>query len=322
MDNELTLDRNLALEAVRVTEAAAMACRKWVGMGDEIAADGAAVEAMRRAFDILAIDGTVVIGEGERDKAPMLYIGEKVGSGEGPQVDIALDPLEGTTICATAGPNSLAVMAMAEHGGFLHAPDVYMDKIAVGGGLPEGVVDLDNSIEQNIQNLAKAKGKQVSDIIVIILDRDRHQDMIAQTRAAGAKVKLIGDGDVAAVIETSRGETADLYMGIGGAPEGVLAAAALRCIGGQMQGRLLFETNEKVDEGQRARAKRMGIEDFDKKYSLEELASGEVMFSATGVTDGSMLEGIRKHSNHYTTESIIMRSKTGTVRKVKTEHYF
>lgn len=322
MNNELTLDRNLALEAVRVTEAAAMACRDWIGRGDEKAADAAAVEAMRRAFDILQIEGTVVIGEGERDKAPMLYIGEKVGAGEGTKVDIALDPLEGTTICATGGPNSLAVMAMAEHGGFLNAPDVYMDKIAVGGGLPANVVDLDASPAENIRNLAKAKGKDVSDIITIILDRDRHEEMIAKVREAGAKVKLIGDGDVAAVIETSRGETADLYMGIGGAPEGVLAAAALRCIGGQFQGRLQFETNEKVDEGQKARATRMGITDFNKKYELDELASGEVMFSATGVTDGSMLEGVRKYRNHYTTESIIMRSKTGTVRIVKTEHYF
>jgi fructose-1,6-bisphosphatase II / sedoheptulose-1,7-bisphosphatase len=322
MNNELTLDRNLALEAVRVTEAAAMACRDWVGKGNEKAADAAAVEAMRRALNILSIQGTVVIGEGERDKAPMLYIGEKVGAGDGPEVDIALDPLEGTTICATSGPNSLAVMAMAEKGGFLHAPDVYMSKIAVGGGLPDGVVDLDASPAENIRNLAKAKGKDASDIIAIILDRTRHEELIAKTREAGAKVKLIGDGDVAGVIETSRGETADIYMGIGGAPEGVLAAAALRSIGGQMQGRLLFDTNEKVEEGQKARAKRMGIADLNKKYSLHELAKGDVMFSATGVTDGSMLQGVRKYKNHFTTESIIMRSKTGTVRIVKTEHYF
>lgn len=319
--SDLTLDRNMALEAVRVTEAAALAASKWTGLGDEKAADAAAVEAMRRALNVMDIEGTVVIGEGERDKAPMLYIGEKVGSGEGTQVDIALDPLEGTTICATAGPSSLAVMAFASKGGFLHAPDVYMDKIAVGGGLPEGVVDLDNSVAENLASLAKAKGCKVSDLRVIILDRERHQDIINQTREAGARVKLIGDGDVAAVIDTARGNEADMYIGLGGAPEGVLAAAALRCIGGQMQGRLIFDTNEKVGEEQKERAKRMGIEDLDKKYNLMELASGDVMFAATGVTDGAMLEGVRKFENYVTTESIIMRSKTGTVRTVKAEHY-
>ncbi|PIR33413.1 MAG: fructose-bisphosphatase class II [Alphaproteobacteria bacterium CG11_big_fil_rev_8_21_14_0_20_44_7] len=313
--NQLTLDRNLALEAVRVTEAAALACVKWIGRGDEKAADAAAVEAMRRALNILNIEGTVVIGEGERDKAPMLYIGEKVGSGEGPEVDIALDPLEGTTICATGGPSALAVIAIAPKGGFLHAPDVYMSKIAVGGGLPDNIVDLDASPAENLKNLASAKKCDVSDLMAIILERDRHAELIAKTREAGAKVKLIGDGDVAGVIETARGHSADIYMGIGGAPEGVLAAAALRSIGGQMQGRLLFD-----EDGQRERARRMGIDDLNKKYILEELAAGDVMFAATGVTDGGMLEGVRKENGYLTTQSIIMRSKTGTVRIIKAEH--
>ena len=260
-------------------KAAALGCFKWIGQGDEKAADQAAVNAMRQALNTLSIDGTVVIGEGERDKAPMLYIGEKVGSGQGPEIDIALDPLEGTTICATGGPNSLAVMAMAEKNGFLHAPDVYMDKIAVGSGLPEGVVDLDETPEKNLKNLAKARKCEVSDLMVCILQRERHEEIIAKVREAGAKIKLIGDGDVAGVIATTNPDHTgvDLYMGIGGAPEGVLAAAALRCIGGQMQGRLLFDDNE-----QRERAKRMGVSDLSKKYKLEEMASGNVMFAATG----------------------------------------
>jgi len=311
----LTMDRNFALEAVRVTEAAALACSSWIGMGREKDADQAAVNAMREALNGLTIDGTVVIGEGERDKAPMLYIGEKVGTGEGPAIDIALDPLEGTTICATGGPNSLAVMAMAEKGGFLHAPDVYMDKIAVGGGLPEGVIDLDASPAENLKNLAKAKGCDVSDLMVVILERDRHAEMIAKTREAGARIQLIADGDVAGVIACSRSGTGvDMYMGIGGAPEGVLAAAALRCIGGQFQGRLLFNNDE-----QRERARRMGVVDLDKKYALNELAKGDVMFSATGVTDGSMLKGVKRGEGWATTHSIIMRSKTGTVRLVEAE---
>lgn len=314
----LTMDRNFALEAVRVTEAAALACSSWIGMGKEDDADQAAVNAMREALNGLTIDGTVVIGEGERDKAPMLYIGEKVGTGEGPAIDIALDPLEGTTICATGGPNSLAVMAMAEKGGFLHAPDVYMDKIAVGGGLPDGVVDLDASPAENLKNLAKAKGCAVSDLMVVILDRDRHAEMIAKTREAGARIQLIRDGDVAGVIACSRSGTGiDMYMGIGGAPEGVLAAAALRCIGGQFQGRLLFNNDE-----QRERARRMGVVDLDKKYTLGELAKGDVMFAATGVTDGSMLKGVKRGEGWATTHSIIMRSKTGTVRLVEAEHNF
>ena len=315
----LTMDRNFALEAVRVTEAAALACESWVGRGDEKAADQAAVNAMREALNSLDIDGTVVIGEGERDKAPMLYIGEKVGTGEGPAIDIALDPLEGTTICATAGPNSLAVLAMAEHGGFLHAPDVYMDKIAVGGGLPEGIVDLDAPIHENLANLAKAKSCAISDLMVMILERSRHEELIAKTREAGARVQLIGDGDVAVVIATTTPTTGvDLYVGSGGAPEGVLAAAALRCIGGQFQGRLLFS-----DDEQRERATRMGVADLNKKYEMHELASGDVMFAATGVTDGSMLRGVKRlGSGSATTHSIIMRSKTGTVRTIEATHNF
>ena len=312
------MDRHFALEAVRVTEAAALACSHWIGRGKEKDADQAAVNAMRQALNTLQIDGTVVIGEGERDKAPMLYIGEKVGTGEGPAIDIALDPLEGTTICATGGPNSLAVLAMAERGGFLHAPDVYMDKIAVGGGLPDNVVDLDASPKQNLASLAKAKGCEVSDLMVVILDRSRHEELIAKTREAGARIQLIKDGDVAGVIATSRAGTGvDMYCGIGGAPEGVLAAAALRCIGGQFQGRLIFN-----DEDEKARATRMGVTDLTKKYTLHELASGDVMFAATGVTDGSMLQGVKRTQGAATTHSIIMRSKTGTVRLVHAEHNF
>lgn len=313
-------DRNFSLEAVRVTEAAALACARLMGRGDEKAADRAAVNAMREALNGLSIDGTVVIGEGERDKAPMLYIGEKVGTnhGDAPQVDIALDPLEGTTICAKGGVNAMAVMAMAEKGGFLHAPDVYMNKIAVGAGLPDGVVDLDETPEKNLKNLAKAKKCDVSDLVVVILERDRHTDLIAKVRKAGARIQLIADGDVAGVIATARPDTGvDMYMGIGGAPEGVLAAAALRCIGGQMQGRLLFKAAE-----EKARAKRMGIDDLNRKYGLHDLARGDVMFSATGVTDGSMLRGVRRFPGGASTHSIVMRSKTGTVRVVQADHNF
>ena len=312
-------DRNFALEAVRVTEAAALAAARWMGRGDEKKADQAAVNAMREALNGLSIDGTVVIGEGERDKAPMLYIGEKVGSPNGgPQIDIALDPLEGTTICAKGGVNALAVVAMAEKGGFLHAPDVYMNKIAVGGGLPDGVVDLDNSPEKNLKNLARARRCDVSDLVVVILERDRHKELIAKTREAGARIQLIADGDVAAVIATARpGTGVDMYVGIGGAPEGVLAAAALRSIGGQMQGRLLFSKEE-----EKARARRMGITDLNRKYGLEDLAKGDVMFAATGVTDGSMLQGVRRFPGGAITHSIVMRSKTGTVRVVEATHNF
>jgi fructose-1,6-bisphosphatase II / sedoheptulose-1,7-bisphosphatase len=312
-----TMDRNLALEAVRVTEAAALAASRLMGRGDEKAADQAAVDAMRTALNNLEIDGTVVIGEGERDEAPMLYIGEKVGRG-GTKIDIALDPLEGTTITAKGGANALAVVALASEGGFLNAPDVYMDKIAVGGGLPAGVVDLDNSVEENLKNLAEAKGVEVADVVACILDRPRHADLIAQVRDAGARIMLISDGDVSGVIATSQPTSGvDIYMGSGGAPEGVLAAAALRCIGGQIQGRLLFRNDD-----EKARAKRWGITDLDRKYDLMGLAGGDVMFAATGVTNGAMLQGVRRYSGGATTHSIIMRSKTGTVRTVEATHDF
>ena len=311
------MDRNLALEAVRVTEAAALAASRLMGRGDEKAADQAAVDAMRRALNDLTIDGTVVIGEGERDEAPMLYIGERVGAG-GPKIDIALDPLEGTTITAKGGSNALAVIAMAEEGGFLHAPDVYMDKIAVGGGLPDGVVDLDRGPADNLAGLADAKGVAVADLVVCILDRPRHEDLIGAVRDAGSRIQLIQDGDVSGVIATSRPESGiDIYMGSGGAPEGVLAAAALRCIGGQFQGRLLFRNDD-----ERARAERIGIEDLNRKYDLLELASGDVMFAATGVTSGTMLRGVRRFAGGGYTHSMIMRSKSGTVRTVEAWHNF
>ena len=311
------MDRNLALEAVRVTEAAALAASRLMGRGDEKAADQAAVDAMRRALNDLTIDGTVVIGEGERDEAPMLYIGERVGAG-GPKIDIALDPLEGTTITAKGGSNALAVIAMAEEGGFLHAPDVYMDKIAVGADLPEGVVDLDCSPADNLAALAGAKGVAVADLVVCILDRPRHEDLIGAVRDAGSRIQLIQDGDVSGVIATSRPDSGiDIYMGSGGAPEGVLAAAALRCIGGQFQGRLLFRNDD-----ERARAQRIGIEDLNRKYDLLELASGDVMFAATGVTSGTMLRGVRRFAGGGYTHSMIMRSKSGTVRTVEAWHNF
>ncbi|MCW2236817.1 class II fructose-bisphosphatase [Azospirillum canadense] len=312
------MDRNLALEAVRVTEAAALSASLLMGRGDEKLADQAAVDAMRQALNTLYIDGTVVIGEGERDEAPMLYIGEKVGAGigTGPKVDIALDPLEGTTICATGGPNSLAVIAMADEGGFLNAPDVYMDKIAVGAGLPEGIVDLDETPANNLKALAKAKGTEVQELLVCILNRPRHAELIARVREAGARIMLINDGDVSGVIATSQAGTGvDMYVGSGGAPEGVLAAAALRCIGGQFQGRLLFRNDD-----EKARAARWGVKDLNKKYSLHELASGNVMFAATGVTDGAMLRGVRRFAGGATTHSVIMRSKSGTVRYIEAHH--
>ena len=310
-------DRNLALEAVRVTERAAIASSTWMGRGDERSADQAAVDAMRQALNVLGIDGTVVIGEGERDEAPMLYIGERVGSGNGPRVDIALDPLEGTTITATGGPNAIACLAIASEGGFLNAPDTYMDKIAVGGGLPEDVVHIEASPAENLKNLAKAKDIDVSDLVVLILDRPRHQELIAAVRQAGARIRLIRDGDVAGVIATARPDSGiDIYMGIGGAPEGVLAAAALRSIGGQMQGKLHFRNDD-----ERMRAQRMGITDLDRVYDLHDLAAGDVMFAATGVTDGTMLRGVRRFEGGVITHSIMMRSKTGTVRLIETEHY-
>ncbi|MFN8925029.1 MAG: class II fructose-bisphosphatase [Rhodospirillales bacterium] len=313
---ELTLDRNLALETVRVTEAAALSASLLMGRGDEKAADQAAVDAMRTALNGLNIEGTVVIGEGERDEAPMLYIGETVGAGGGPKVDIALDPLEGTTITAKGGPNSLAVIAMAEEGGFLNAPDVYMDKIAVGGGLPDGVVDIDAAPAENLKNLARAKGAEISELVVCILDRPRHAELIRAVREAGARIMLISDGDVSGVIATSQADAGvDIYMGQGGAPEGVLAAAALRCIGGQMQGRLVFRNDE-----ERARAARWGITDLNRKYSLEEMAKGNVMFAATGVTTGTMLRGVRRFPGGAVTHSVVMRSKSGTVRYVEAHH--
>jgi len=312
------MDRNLALEAVRVTEAAALSASRLMGRGDEKAADQAAVDAMRQALNSLSIDGTVVIGEGERDEAPMLFIGEKVGTGQGPKIDIALDPLEGTTITAKGGANALAVLAMADDGGFLNAPDVYMDKIAVGGGLPDGVVDLDQTPAENLKNLARAKKAEIADLVVCILDRPRHAELIAKVREAGARIMLIGDGDVSGVIATSEPETGiDIYMGSGGAPEGVLAAAALRCIGGQMQGRLLFRNDD-----ERGRAQRLGITDLNRKYELLDMAHGDVMFAATGVTNGSMLKGVRRFPGGAFTHSVVMRSKTGTVRRVEADHDF
>ena len=309
------LDRAFALEAVRVTEAAAMAAAGQIGRGDEHAADQAAVEAMRAAFNILPIDGTVVIGEGERDEAPMLFIGEKVGSG-GIAVDIALDPLEGTTLTAKALPNALAVMAMAEPGTLLNAPDTYMDKIAIGGGYPDGTIDLDADPAENILSLARAKGVAPGAITACVLDRPRHAGLIEKIRGAGAAVRLITDGDVAGVIATSDPATGiDIYLGQGGAPEGVLAAAALRCVGGQIQARLLFKKEE-----ERVRASRLGITDFNRKYSLMDLAAGDVVFSATGVTDGSMLKGVHRQGNFLTTESVVMRSATSTVRWIRARH--
>lgn len=311
------MDRNLALEVVRVTEAAALSSARLMGRGDERAADQAAVDAMRQAFNGLAIAGTVVIGEGERDEAPMLYIGEKVGTGEGPQVDIALDPLEGTTICANGGPNALSVIAIAERGKFLHCPDTYMEKIAVGPA-GRGVVDLDKSPTENLKALAEAKGQRVEDLTVIILYRSRHESLIQEVRQAGARIRLISDGDVSAAIATTKPETGiDILMGIGGAPEGVLAAAALRSVDGDMQGRLKPRNQQEVE-----RAQAMGIKDINKKYSIEELAGGNVMFAATGVTDGDYLRGVHFFSGGATTQSVVMRSRTRTVRVIDATHYF
>ncbi|WP_305097411.1 class II fructose-bisphosphatase [Croceibacterium aestuarii] len=313
------LDRVLVLEMVRVTEAAAVAASRLVGRGDEKAADAAAVEAMRKAFDELDIDGTVVIGEGERDEAPMLFIGEKVGGAPdtGPKIDIALDPLEGTTITAKAGPNALAVLAAAEKGCLLNAPDVYMDKLAVGPGYPEGVIDLAKSPTENVTAVAAAKGVAPNEVIVCVLDRPRHAELIAELRDIGCGIVLIGDGDVAGVIATTDPDTTvDMYMGSGGAPEGVLAAAALRCVGGQFNGRLLFRNDD-----ERARARKWGIDDLDRIYQLEDLAKGDCIFAATGVTDGSLLEGVKHlRGGLMTTESVVMRASSGTVRWIKGEH--
>ena len=308
-----TLDRSLVLDAVRVTEAAAIASWTMLGRGDEMAADQAAVDAMRNALNELNIDGEIVIGEGERDEAPMLYIGEKVGTGKGPKIDIALDPLEGTTLAAKSQPNALTVMAWAPKGTLLNAPDTYMDKIACGPGLPAGVVDLDRSPAENIAALAEAKGLAASEITVCVLDRPRHAEIIASVRAAGARVHLITDGDVAGVINTTDPLTGiDLYLGSGGAPEGVLACAALKCVGGQFQGRLLFRN---ADE--RARATRWGVTDLDKKYDLHEIVRDEAIFAATGVTRGGLLDGVVFRDGCVHTHTLVMNSSTGTVREVR-----
>jgi fructose-1,6-bisphosphatase II / sedoheptulose-1,7-bisphosphatase len=309
------LDRVLVLEVARVTEAAAIAAARFRGRGDEKAADGAAVDAMRKELAKVHIKGRVVIGEGEMDESPMLYIGEEVGLGDGPEVDIAVDPLEGTTICAKAMPNSLAVLAIAERGGLLNAPDMYMNKIAIGPGYPEGTIDLDAPPGETLAKMAKARGVSISEITACILDRPRHAELIAAVRKAGAGVQLIPDGDIAGVIwTTDPKETGiDIYFGIGGAPEGVLAAAALRCIGGQMQGRL-----HPLKKEEETRAAAMGVTDIRRKYSMNELASGDVIFSATGVTDGSLLDGVHFRGEFAETETVVLRSKTGTVRRIKT----
>jgi fructose-1,6-bisphosphatase II / sedoheptulose-1,7-bisphosphatase len=316
-EKQSVLDRVLSLELARVTERAAVAAARLRGRGDEMAADQAAVDAMRTELNKLGINGTIVIGEGERDEAPMLYIGEKVGTGVGSELDIALDPLEGTTICAKNLPNSLAVIAIAEKGNLLYAPDVYMDKIAIGPGYPDGIIHLDATPAENIHALAKAKNVDVSQINVCIMDRPRHEKLIDAVRATGAAIRLIGDGDVAGVIHTTAPEETgiDIYIGIGGAPEGVLAAAALRCTGGQMQGRLILDTTEKVE-----RARRMGIEDPKRLYDMHDMAKGDVVFSATGVTDGNMLAGVKFMRGYIETHTIVMRAHSLTIREIKAKH--
>ena len=316
MAEKTTMDRNLTIEAVRVTEAAAIAAAEVMGRGDEKLADQAAVDAMRTALNRLQIAGTVVIGEGERDEAPMLFIGEEVGTGDGPKIDIALDPLEGTTITAKGMPNGLAVLALSDAGGLLNAPDVYMDKIAAGPDVPTDAIDLDNTAAENINNVAEAVGKDPNDVVACILDRPRHAEMISAVREAGARIVLIGDGDVAGVMATAMPETnIDIYMGTGGAPEGVLAAAALRCIGGNIQGRLLFRNDD-----ERGRAAKVGVEDLNRKYAITDLAEGDVIFAATGVTDGNMLRGVRRTGSMIFTESVAMRARTGTVRWIRMQH--
>ena len=311
----MSLDRNLALELVRATEAAALACSGLMGRGDEMAADQAAVDAMREALNRIEMDSVVVIGEGERDQAPMLYIGEKVGTGNGEKLEIALDPLEGTTICATGGPNALSVIAAAEEGGFLHAPDTYMDKIAVGS-VGRGSIDIDKSPTENLRAVADAKRVPVEELTVVILDRPRHENLIEEVRSVGARIKLIKDGDVSAAIATcSREHRVDLLMGIGGAPEGVIAAAALRCRGGDMQGRLELRNADEVE-----RAKAMGVTDIHAKLTLKDLASGNVMFAGTGVTSGDFLHGVRFRPEGAVTHSVVMRSETMTTRWIEAEH--
>jgi fructose-1,6-bisphosphatase II len=311
------MDRNLALEFVRVTEAAALSCGRWIGRGNEEAADRAAVESMRKAFDSIKFDGQIVIGEGERDEAPMLFIGERVGSGEGPKIDIACDPLEGTSITATGRSEAIAVIAAAEQGGFLHAPDTYMEKLAVG---PEakGVIDIRRGATWNLQEVARKLEKEVGDLMVVILDRPRHKDLIAEVRAAGARIRLIGDGDVSAAVAAAQVHSGvDILMGIGGSPEGVIAAAALRCLGGDMQGILKFRNDQ-----ERARARTMGVTDENRVYQLEDLARGKVMFIATGVTNGALLQGVRYTGVGAHTHSIVMRSESGTIREIKSSHHF
>jgi fructose-1,6-bisphosphatase II / sedoheptulose-1,7-bisphosphatase len=311
------VERVLAMELVRVTERAAVSCARLRGRGDEKAADKAAVDAMRRELNRLPIDGTVVIGEGERDEAPMLFIGERLGTKKGPKVDIAVDPLEGTTLCAKDMPGAIAVMAMAQSGTLLNAPDVYMHKIAIGPGFRKGTIDLDATPEENVYAVAREKGVKPSEITVMIMDRERHADLVDRVRATGAAIRLITDGDVAGVIATTQSARSgvDLYMGIGGAPEGVLAAGALRCVGGQMQARLILDTEAKVE-----RALKMGVKDPVKKYDMTELASGDVVVAATGVTDGPLLSGVRFHGDIIETETLIYHSVTGTVRRIFGEH--
>jgi len=313
----MAMDRNLALELVRAPEAAALECARLMGRGDETAADQAAVDAMRTALNRIDMDATIVIGEGERDEAPMLYIGEKVGTGSGPKVEIALDPLEGTTLCATGGQNALSVIAAAEEGGFLHAPDTYMEKIAVGPAA-RGAIDIDLSPTKNLKNISKAMGVPVQDLTVVILDRPRHEKLIDEVRKSGARIKLIKDGDVSAAIATcSRSHQVDVLMGIGGAPEGVIAAAALRCQGGDLQGRL-----KPRNQGEADRARAMGIKDVDAKLTLVELASGDVLFAGTGVTEGDFLRGVRFRAEGALTHSVVMRSHSMTTRWIEAEHNF
>lgn len=313
------MDRNLAMEFVRITESAALACSTLMGRGDEKAADKAAVDAMRKAFDQVRIDGTVVIGEGERDEAPMLFIGEKVGMkrDDSPQIDIALDPLEGTTICANGGVGAISVIAAAQKGNFLHAPDTYMDKIACGPAA-KGCIDIDLSATENMKRVAKALNKPVQDLTVVILDRPRHTDLIAEVRASGARIQLIGDGDVSAAVAAGWPDSGiDMLIGIGGAPEGVISAAAMQCLGGDFQGRLKFRNEDEI-----ARAKKMGITDINRKYTIEDLASGSVLFCATGITDGPLLKGVKiLPGRQAKTYSVVMRSQTGTIRTIEAHHH-
>jgi fructose-1,6-bisphosphatase II / sedoheptulose-1,7-bisphosphatase len=311
------VNRNMTLEVVRVTERAAVAAVSWRGKGDEKAADQAAVEAMRDELGRIPINGRIVIGEGERDEAPMLYIGEHVGRGDGMEVDVAVDPLEGTTLCAKNQQDSMCVLAIAERGGLLHAPDVYMDKIAIGPGYPDGIVDLDQSASENVKALAKAKKVPINEISVCVLDRPRHSALIEELRTLGVPIKLIGDGDIAGIIHSANTEDSsiDLYLGSGGAPEGVLAAAAMRCLGGQMQGRLVLDSQDKRD-----RAEKLGITDFKRKYSVSDLAGGDVLFTATGVTDGSLVPGVKIRARDVTTTTVVMRSWSGTMRWITARH--